>query len=54
MILQDIFYHLCFVCWGTIMLEMITPINPPEREEMIFSDIDIIASFHSYIFLKEV
>ena len=36
------------------MHEMVTLMNPPECEHMIFQNMDIISSFHSYIFRKVV
>ena len=42
------------MCWGPIIHEMVTLMNPSECEHMMFQYVDIIASFHSHIFRKEV
>ena len=42
------------MCWGLIIHEMVTLMNPSECEHMMFQYVDIIASFYSHIFRKEV
>ena len=42
------------MCWGPIMHKMVTLMNSLECEHMIFQNLDIIASFPSHIFRKEV
>ena len=47
-------HDLRLVSWGTVMHEMITLMNPPECEKMLFYNVDINASFYCYIFRKKV
>ena len=47
-------HDLRLVCWDNIMHEMVTLKNTSKCEKMLFLNVDINASFHYYIFRKEV